>query len=219
MAEPVPIRRPAEIRRVDVGRQPLLETVKLIRPAEMHLAGKDGLITGVAQVMGECRHIGGELGRIVVGADGRRQPSRHEDVAGRRAERAVAVGGLESDAAGRQRIDIRRLGRSAAIGREHAGGKLIRHQYQYVRPTCHFLHAPLLFPVLLGKNRTGINCSGFHSLALGIDVAPGSGGYSNKRRSGGTRSRSSASASTALKPSVKAAGSGGWPPRRSSQWP
>ena len=112
-----------------------------------------GLVAGVAQVMREGRDVGRELGRVVVGADGRRQPPGHEDVAGRRAERAVAVGGLERDAAGRQRIDIRRLRRSAAIGREHAGSKLIRHQYQYVRPTCHFSHAPLLFPRPAWKKR------------------------------------------------------------------
>ena len=51
--EAVPIRRPAEIGRVDVGGQALLEAVKLIRPAEMHLAGKDGPVAGMAQVMGE----------------------------------------------------------------------------------------------------------------------------------------------------------------------
>ena len=33
-----PVRRPAEIGRVDVGGQPLLEAVQLVRPDEMHLS-------------------------------------------------------------------------------------------------------------------------------------------------------------------------------------
>ena len=41
VARPVPIRRPAEVGRIDVGGEPLLEAVELVGAAEMHLARQD----------------------------------------------------------------------------------------------------------------------------------------------------------------------------------
>ena len=70
MLEASPIRRPAEIGRIDIGCQALLEAVQLIRAAEVHLAAEHGLIAGTPQIMCESGHLGGKFGGIVVGADG-----------------------------------------------------------------------------------------------------------------------------------------------------
>lgn len=67
------IGRPAEIRRVDVGRKPLFKTVELVRPDEMHLAGKRRLVAGVAQVMRIGRDFRRKFRRIVVDAGAERQ--------------------------------------------------------------------------------------------------------------------------------------------------
>ncbi len=81
------IRRPAEIGRIDVGGQPLLETVQLIRPDEMHLAGQAGVVAGGTQMMGEGRDGRREFGGIVIDPGTRRQLPAHERGAARRAER------------------------------------------------------------------------------------------------------------------------------------
>ena len=54
-----PVGDPVEAGRVDVGRQPFLEAVQLVRPDEVHLPGKAGRVAAVAQMV---RH----------GGDGRR---------------------------------------------------------------------------------------------------------------------------------------------------
>ena len=59
---------PAEVGGVDVGGQPLLEAVQLVGADEVHLAGEAGLVAGAAQVVGEGRDVGGELGGVVVDA-------------------------------------------------------------------------------------------------------------------------------------------------------
>ena len=65
------VRRPAEIGGIDVRRQPLLESMQLIRADEMHLARKAGLIARSPQVMGIGGNVGGEFGGIVVNAAAR----------------------------------------------------------------------------------------------------------------------------------------------------
>ena len=72
----VPVGRPAEIGGVDVGRQPFLEAMQLVRPAEVHLAGEDGAVAAKPQVMGEGRDVGGEFRGVVVDAGARRQAAR-----------------------------------------------------------------------------------------------------------------------------------------------
>ena len=49
------IRRPAEVGRIDVGGQPFLESMQLIRPDEVHLARQAGVITCAAKMMREGR--------------------------------------------------------------------------------------------------------------------------------------------------------------------
>src|SRR5271165_2901538 len=71
LLEAIPIRRPAEVGRVDVRGQALLEPMQLIRAAEVHLAAQYGLITGAAHEMCEGRHLRGKFRGVVVRADGR----------------------------------------------------------------------------------------------------------------------------------------------------
>ncbi len=52
----------------------------LVRADEMHLAGQDRAIAHQPQMVREGRHAGGELGGVVIGADGRRQlPRQHRE--------------------------------------------------------------------------------------------------------------------------------------------
>jgi hypothetical protein len=126
----IPIRRPAEIGGIDVGGQTLLETVQLVSAAEMHLARKDGAIAGMAEIMGESRNVGGEFGGVVIGADGRGQTPGHQGIARGRAQRAVAVGGIEHHPLPGQRVHMGRPGDPVAVGRQGAGGQLVGHQDQ-----------------------------------------------------------------------------------------
>ena len=56
----IPVRRPAEVGGIDVGRQPLFEPVQLVRPAKMHLSRQDGSIAAKPQAMRESRDVGAE---------------------------------------------------------------------------------------------------------------------------------------------------------------
>ena len=114
----IPVRRPTEVGGINVGRQPVLESVQLIGPAEMHLAGEDRAIAADPQAMGEGRNVGRELRRIVVDARVRRQEAGHEGRARGRAKRTVAIGAVEDDAASRQRLNIRRAGEGMAVDRQ-----------------------------------------------------------------------------------------------------
>ena len=86
--------RPAEIRRVDVGGEPLLETVQLIRTDEMHLAGKRRLVASGAEMRRIGRDFRRKLRSIVRDASSTRQLARHERCTRRGTEgaRGVAVG-------------------------------------------------------------------------------------------------------------------------------
>ena len=57
LARVVVIGRPAEVGRIDVGRQALLVAMELIGTDEVHLAGERGLIAGAPQVVGEGRDV------------------------------------------------------------------------------------------------------------------------------------------------------------------
>lgn len=75
-----PVRHPAEIGGINIGGDAILETVQLIRSDKMHLAGKAGAVTHEAQVVGEGRHRGRQVGGIVVTAAGRYILAGHESV-------------------------------------------------------------------------------------------------------------------------------------------
>ena len=55
----VPVGRPAEVGRVDVGGQPLLEAMELVGPDEVHLAGEARPVARRAQVVREGRDCRG----------------------------------------------------------------------------------------------------------------------------------------------------------------
>ena len=62
--------RPAEVGGIDVGRQTLLEAVKLVGADKVHLPRQGGLIAGPPQMMGKGGHVRRKLGGIVVDAGG-----------------------------------------------------------------------------------------------------------------------------------------------------
>ena len=61
-----PVGGPTEVGGIDVGRQPLLESVQLVGTHEVHLAGKTGAISGQPQVVCPGRNRGRKLGGVVV---------------------------------------------------------------------------------------------------------------------------------------------------------
>jgi hypothetical protein len=114
----LPVGRPAEVGRIDVGGQPLLEAVQLVRTDEVHLAGQHRAIARKAQVVREGRHGRGKLGGVVVGLYRRGQLPGQHGKARRRTERRIAVGVVEDHAALGQRRDTRRLDHRMAIDRQ-----------------------------------------------------------------------------------------------------
>ena len=133
LAGMVPVRRPAVIGGIDVGRQPLLEAVQLVRPAEVHLAGQDRAIAAKPQTMGEGRNVGGEFRGVVIDAGARRQAAGHEGGARGRAEGARAIGAVEHDAGIGEREHVRRAGQSLAIDRQERRRHLVGHDEEDVR--------------------------------------------------------------------------------------
>lgn len=65
----VPVGHPAEIGRIDVGREPFLEAVQLVGAAEMHLAGQHRPVAARAQVVRERQRLRRQLGGVIVSAD------------------------------------------------------------------------------------------------------------------------------------------------------
>ena len=70
LLEMLPVGRPAEVGGINVGGQPLLESVQLIRAAKMHLAAQHRLVSGTPQIVCEGRYLRGKFRGIVIGADG-----------------------------------------------------------------------------------------------------------------------------------------------------
>jgi hypothetical protein len=137
LLESLPVRRPAEVRRIDVGGEPLLEAMQLIGSAKMHLAAEHRLIAGAAQIMREGGNLRRKLRGIVVGADGRDLPARQEREPRGGAQRAVAIERIEHDAARGQRVDVRGLREAIAVRGQRARRQLIGHQNQEIGSACH----------------------------------------------------------------------------------
>ena len=72
----IPVRRPAVVGGIDVGRQALLEAVQLVGAAKMHLARQDRAIAEIAQVMRIGRNVGAKFGGIVIDAANARAGGR-----------------------------------------------------------------------------------------------------------------------------------------------
>ena len=164
----LPVGGPAEVGRVDVGGQPLLEAVQLVGADEVHLAREAGRVAGAAKVVGEGGQIGGELGGVVVDPGAARQQPGHEAGAARGAERARGVGVDEAGRAFGEAGEVRGVQeRGRAVG-EQGAGELVNHQDQDVRaghPAPCMYAVPDIYPKLLGSM----------FLNAGVRRGPGSG--------------------------------------------
>ena len=134
-----PVGRPLEARRIDVGRQALLEAVELVGPDEVHLAHQGRRVAGRAQAVDHRGHRRGHLGGVVEHAGARRQQPGQQRRARRRAQGRGAVGRVERDAVGRQGRQVRRLHDGLAVGRQPRGGELVGHHDQDVGRGVHRL--------------------------------------------------------------------------------
>ena len=123
----VPVHRPAVIGRVNVAGQPFFIAMQLIRATEMHLARQRGAVAESTQVVGISRYIGGEIGRVVVGADLARQLTADQGKTRRRAQWAVAISGVEHHAFGGEAAEIGQFDGRRAVERQHWRGHLIGH--------------------------------------------------------------------------------------------
>ncbi len=137
MLETVPIGRPAEVGRVDVGGEPLFESMQLIGAAIVHFAAEHRPVAGASQIVGIGRHLRREFRGVVVGCDGGNLPPRQEREARGRAQGAVAVEGFEYDSLSREPVDVRSLRDPISVGRQRPGGQLIRHENQEIRTRPH----------------------------------------------------------------------------------
>ena len=122
-----PIRRPCEVRRVNVGRHAIFKSVHLIRADEMHLSGQARPVTQCLQIMSESRNRRFELRGIVIGCDPADQLPGHESEPGWRAKRRIAVGRIEAHSPCGQRIQMRRLGNRMPVCAGKLRSQLIRH--------------------------------------------------------------------------------------------
>ena len=132
-----PVRRPQEVGRIDVGGDSLLVAVELVGTDEVHLAGETGPVAGAAQVVVEGGYGSGKLDRVVERTDPRRQPPAQHREPRRRAEREVAVGVLEYDASLGETVEMRGPYARVAVGGQHLGRELVRHDEENVRALCH----------------------------------------------------------------------------------
>src|SRR5665213_1640988 len=107
--------------------------MQLIRTAKMHLAAQYRLVSGAPQVVREGVHLCRKLRCIVIGTDGRYLAAGQERKSRWCTQGAIAIKRVEYHTRRGQRVYVRRLGDSIAVGRKCARGKLIRHQNQKVR--------------------------------------------------------------------------------------
>ena len=128
----LPGRGPAEIAGIHVGGDAILEAVQLVGSDEMHLAGEAGAIAREPQVMREGRDRGGELRRIVPGADPAAQLPGHHGKAARRAQRGVGIGAVELHALRRQPAQVGRLDDLVPVARQELRRQLIEHHIEDV---------------------------------------------------------------------------------------
>jgi len=123
---------PAEVGGVDISRQAFFEPVHLVGAYEMHLARKDGLIAGTAQVVGVSRDVGGEFGGIVVDAGATRQLARHEGGTSGGAKRRGGIGVGEAHRMICKAAQVGGVQESGGAIREQGSGQLVHHKDQDV---------------------------------------------------------------------------------------
>ena len=136
--------QPAEVGRVDVGGQPLLEAVMLVVTDEVHPTGQNGPISRVRQAMSESRYVGVKDVRVVPHPQIAGIPRGHKTHARRHTQRRGAVGVQKTDRSLRQTVQIRRSHNAMSGAAHHARMVLIRHNEQYVRLQRHSDFPPAL---------------------------------------------------------------------------
>jgi len=129
---PFPVRCPRKIRRVDVRRQSFAEAMQLVGADEVHLPAQDRLVPGGGKIMGDRGDRRAEFGAVVPHLDPRRQLTGEHRCSRRNADRKVGVRIGEDCAVRPQSVNVRRLGRSAAVGPQCECGHLIALDQQDV---------------------------------------------------------------------------------------
>ncbi len=99
----------------------------------MHPPGKTGAIPGLTQIMRESRHRGGKITGVVISAKAADQLAGHEGGTRRGAERRIAIGGIKTRAARRQRVEIGSFDNAMAIGTGEMRRQLVCHDQDDVR--------------------------------------------------------------------------------------
>ena len=128
-----PVRRPHKARRVDLGRQPALEPVHLVRPQEVHLARQQHLVVRTPKMVHKGRRARRKVGPIVKGPDPAHVLAGAHAGPGRRRYRAVAVRRLEQRALSRKPVKMGRLHHPVPVAPRREGRQLIRHHHQNIR--------------------------------------------------------------------------------------
>ena len=121
---------PAEVGRINVGRQTLLEPVQLVGSDKMHFPRQTGMIARRPQMMRIGRDSGRELGRIVINAGSRWQLAAHERCPAGSAQGRSGIIVCESGRARGQRSQMRNMQEIRGSVREQRSIELIRHHDQ-----------------------------------------------------------------------------------------
>ncbi len=132
-----PVRSPAEVPGIDVGREPLLEPVQLVGADEVHLPAQARAVALEPKVVREGRDRRAKLGGVVVRASARGQRSGHERRPRGPAERARGVRVLENDTFLGEAVDRRTFRHRVPVGAEEQRGELVDHDDEDVRTLAH----------------------------------------------------------------------------------
>ncbi len=127
-----PVRRPAEISRINIGGEPFLESMELVGADEMHFAAQAGTIALKPEVMCEGRYCGREFRGVVINAAVRRQQAAHQRGPCGSTQRARRIGVLEDDPARGKRVDMRGFDEPVPIGRQKRSRQLVGHDEENI---------------------------------------------------------------------------------------
>ena len=127
-----PIGHPAEIRWVDVRRDPVFESMQLVRTDKMHFSGQAGVVAHEPQIVGECGHGRGHVGGVVITGAAGNVLAGHQCVACRGAQRTRAVSGIELHTLRGQLVDMWAFDVRVIIAAEREGGELIGHDDEHI---------------------------------------------------------------------------------------
>ena len=128
---------PAEVGRIDIGRQPAVEAVQLIGAHKVHLAGQHGVVPRVGEVVGEGGQVLSQRRPVVDTAVDGGVAARHQTRPGRGAQRIGRVGRVEADPLRAQALQRGRLHHRMAVGAGEGGDHLVGDDKKYVGPLAH----------------------------------------------------------------------------------